>query len=564
MAAIFIIAAFFRIWRIDAVPPGLYPDEAMNGNNALYALKTGDLQVFYPENNGREGLFINIQALSIKIFGNEPWTLRLISALFGIATIAGIFYLARELFKDKFLPENSNVGMNLKARDIIALAAAFFMAVSFWHINFSRIGFRAIMAPFFLIWGIYFLLSSLNKTTTLNTARAQAKIIIFAVLGGLFYGLGFYSYIAYRAAPLLALAVFLFYWLQNKEWPVRRKILLCAFCFLFSAVIVAAPLGIYFLKSPSDFFGRSSQISVFSGEAPMKDFLINLGKTFGAFWFSGDANARHNLPGSPQLWRPIGILFALGLAAGVYSFAKSSAKSGFKMIYLLLWSWLIIFSLPVAFSSEGLPHALRSILMLPAAIIFSAYGFWLIISSSVSWLEKNADFFPENSGLKELRRIKFEFFLLAAVFLGAHIAAAYSNYFTLWVRLPETYFAFSVPYTDMAKWLNNQSKELPKYVIVNADGVLVSSPDDKKIRPLPMPSQTLMFLTDSWPAENQKKQNLNYVLPDELAAIDCSQACAIIMLESDSSLKSELKQNIDGLKLTVKPGFPVYYKNAEF
>ena len=65
------VAAFFRLYKLDQFPPGLYPDEAMNGNNALEALDTGDFKIFYPENNGREGLFINIQALSLKAFGNE-------------------------------------------------------------------------------------------------------------------------------------------------------------------------------------------------------------------------------------------------------------------------------------------------------------------------------------------------------------------------------------------------------------------------------------------------------------------------------------------------------------
>ena len=54
----------------------------MNGNNALEANATGEYKIFYPENNGREGLFINIQAASIAIFGNHPWSLRIVSVLF--------------------------------------------------------------------------------------------------------------------------------------------------------------------------------------------------------------------------------------------------------------------------------------------------------------------------------------------------------------------------------------------------------------------------------------------------------------------------------------------------
>ena len=114
LISILIIAAFFRLYNLKEFPPGLYPDEAMNGNNALEALSSGHIlkslmtfgnsgegfKVFYPENNGREGLFINIQAISVAIFGNFPWALRLVSAIFGILTVLGVYFLAKELFRE--------------------------------------------------------------------------------------------------------------------------------------------------------------------------------------------------------------------------------------------------------------------------------------------------------------------------------------------------------------------------------------------------------------------------------------------------------------------------------
>src|SRR3989344_9433642 len=99
MLGVMIIAAFFRFWQITETPPGLYPDEAMNGTNAQEAIRTGDYKIFYPENNGREGLFINIQSLSLRIFGNEPWALRVVSAIFGILTVLGLYLMTRELLR---------------------------------------------------------------------------------------------------------------------------------------------------------------------------------------------------------------------------------------------------------------------------------------------------------------------------------------------------------------------------------------------------------------------------------------------------------------------------------
>src|SRR3989344_1624131 len=89
--AILALGVFFRFYLITQIPPGLYPDEAANGNNAVEALRTGEFKIFYPENNGREGLFINIQALSLSIFGNTPWAPRLPSIIFGLLGVLGIY-----------------------------------------------------------------------------------------------------------------------------------------------------------------------------------------------------------------------------------------------------------------------------------------------------------------------------------------------------------------------------------------------------------------------------------------------------------------------------------------
>jgi hypothetical protein len=59
--------------------------------------------------------------------------------------------------------------------------------------------------------------------------------------------------------------------------------------------------------------------------------------------------------------------------------------------------------------------------------------------------------------------------------------------------------------------LNALPKELPKYVIVKASGVLV--------RGIPMPAQTVMFITDSFAPEKQKEKNIFYFLPEQVTQI---------------------------------------------
>ncbi len=446
--AIMLLAAFFRFWDLAQIPPGLYPDEAMNGNNALEAIAHKDWKIFYPENNGREGLFINVQSAFIYFLGNKPWVLRFPSAIFGTLTVLGLYFLAKLLFTER-----------------VALLASFFLATSFWHINFSRIGFRAIMAPFFLVWALYFLLR-FYKNEGSNSSQTLS-----AVFGGILFGLGFHTYIAYRITPLILLSL-----LGKRSMSDRKSCFPCLFAlFLFFAFIAALPLGIYYLQNPQDFFGRTAQISIFSEASPLGALSENVVKTAGMFWFVGDFNWRHNFSGAAQLWWPLGVFFAVGLL---------TARN------LFLFSWLFLGLLPVVVSSEGLPHALRAIIVLPPVMIFSALG---------------ADFV--------LAKIRKKLALLLLFVLAAALPVyAFNQYFIRWAERPETRDAFAEKYSQLASYLNSLPQETPKYVLVNVSGA--------QVRGIPMPAQSVMFLTDTFLPEKQKAKNIFYIKPGDLPPAD--------------------------------------------
>lgn len=518
LIVIIIIASFLRLYNIAQLPPGLYPDEAMNGNNALEAITTGDFKIFYPENNGREGLFINMQALSIYIFGNEPWALRSVSAIFGILTVLGVYFLTKELF-----PQNRN----------IALLAAFLLATSFWHINFSRIGFRAITAPFYLTWACYFALKSVR---ILKENYLSWKIYSFAALGGIFYGLGFHSYIAYRATPLLIIAGFAYRLFYFKE--LRRQIIKIFIIFSVFSILAFSPLGIYFLQNPQDFFGRTAQISVFDSPTILKDLAVNVAKTAGMFNFSGDWNWRHNYAGKPQLFWPVGILFLVGIFLGLRIFfekvsrrmsghgsspdlsgRESEAESQgvserlgernpvfrkeYPQSFIILFLWLVITALPVVISNEGLPHALRAILMIPPMFIFAGVGgVWIL--EKIKYQISNIKITIQNP--KSLI-FTFSFYILIFTFCIWLTYNAYYSYFIKWGKNPNVQGAFSADYAQIGRALNALSREMPKYVIVEAQGV--------DVRGIPMSSQTIMFITDTFTPEKQKEKNIFYVLPDK-------------------------------------------------
>ena len=77
LVGILIIAGFFRFYHLTATPPGLFMDEAMDGVNAQNVAQTGHFKVYYPEDNGREGLYVNILAVAFKYHilpETAPWS----------------------------------------------------------------------------------------------------------------------------------------------------------------------------------------------------------------------------------------------------------------------------------------------------------------------------------------------------------------------------------------------------------------------------------------------------------------------------------------------------------
>lgn len=454
------IAVFFRFWQFDVIPPGLYQDEAMNGADALLSLKTGEFKVFYTNNNGREGMIIWLDALAIKFFGIESWVLRLFPAIAGVLAVLGLFFLTKLLFSVE-----------------IALASSFFMAVGFWAVNFSRMGFRAgLMLPF-LIWSFYFLIRGFKLSMSdINNYRCRTSIIMLVLAGALF-GLGFYTYISYRFAPVLAAVFFILYLTKHRAknmWPGFA-------IFTITAFIVALPIGIYFLNNPGDFFGRSGQVSIFSADSPLKSAAISTVATIGMFNIVGDLNWRHNFAGSPQLFWLVGILFLIG-------FCISVKRLGFGEKFLL--AWLLIFLLPNVLSTEGNPHALRALGSMPAAMVFAGIGLVWVWEKIQKYLNHH-----------QLLRTKKKIFVLLIVFLLFIGFAEYNKYFIRWASNIRTADAFSKGQIEIANYLNSLPDSVFKYVIWHAD-------DKETSNGLPVSAQTVYFLSYG-------KSNVNYVKADE-------------------------------------------------
>jgi 4-amino-4-deoxy-L-arabinose transferase-like glycosyltransferase len=517
LIGVLIIATFFRFYHITTTPPGLYPDEAMDGANAQNVAQTGQYKVYYPEDNGREGLYVNILAIAFKYHllpETAPWSVRIPAAVAGTLTVLGLYLLVLELFKEERYeqrdkshdPENSNLPPHTSYltphSSSLALLAAFFLATSFWHINFSRIGFRAILAPLLLTWTSYLLLKAFRS-------KGAIGYWLLAILSGILYGLGFYTYIAFRITPLLLLLFIPFFRKTADFW---KKF----FGFVAATVATALPISWYYMKHPADFFGRTSQISISNSKTPLTDLIGNIGKTASMFTWHGDYNWRQNISGAPELWWPVGILFLVGIVLGIgmvvhrkrflgntkdstgkdikKDFSWSNSHFPFSLVFL--FAWFILGALPEVLSDEGIPHALRSLLMVIPTMIFAAIGgiaFYHLISDR--WSKKAA-------------------MVLGWIFIIATVISGYRLYFITWAKNPNVPGAFSANYVVLGNEINALPASVQKYVVVQAGGVIDYG--------MPVPATTVMYVTNSFVPDAQAQKdvnNIHYLLPNEITQI---------------------------------------------
>lgn len=526
------VAVFFRFYQLDSTPPGLWPDEAANGVDALKALDSnspdGGFRIFYPANNGREGLFINLQALSVALFGPEPWALRLISAIIGTLTVVGLYLLVRYLFNWR-----------------MAAVSSFFLAISFWHVNFSRIGFRAIMLPLMLVWGFYFLWRGLRRNHLSEFFTA-----------GLITGLGFYTYFSFRIAPLIGLVVFFNYWLHIRKdflfskYEHARNQLLRGFALLvLTAIIVALPMLAYFYTHPEDFLKREGRpISVFAQEEPFKELGLSVVKTLGMFNFSGDYNQRHNIPGWPELSLPIGILFAIGFLREMIHWL--SRKHGhFSSIHTFLFSWFFVMLLPGFLSTEA-PHALRTVGVVPVVMIFAAHGFWWFINL----LYRLHRIFDPHYQF-DRRRYRLESGTIIAITIIISLTSIgfleYSRYFITWRLNPSINEAFAQRYVDIAEYLNMSNPDIPKYVLVNEGDVLVDG--------VPNNAQTIKFLTLTHTHQCSLDNNIYYLNANQLSSETFPTHYMLIPLKADRDIEEIFTYQL-GLSKDTHDSFVVFSK----
>ncbi len=176
-ALLLLLAAVLRILFLSDIPNGFTTDEASTGYDAYSILATGrdqhgEFLPFFAQSFGdyNESLYRFITVPSIAVFGLNEFATRLPAALAGVLTV-WIVYLLGKTWHDEHLAWN----------------AALLLAISPWHIFFSRTAFRLILLPLCCCLGLYFFQRGLQRPRDLPFSAA-------------FFALSMYSYSSARVS----------------------------------------------------------------------------------------------------------------------------------------------------------------------------------------------------------------------------------------------------------------------------------------------------------------------------------------------------------------------------
>jgi len=375
---ILFVATFLRLWKLEAVPVSLFSDELDVGYQAYSIIHTGKDYFgnpwpvhFQSFADTRTPLYIYASVPTVSAFGITAWGVRLPAAFFGILGVWAIYLLAKQIFND----------------EKTAIIASGVLALSPWHIQYSRAGFEVTMLLTFLLFGLYFFFRSLGngKWLWLSTTFLVSCLWIYST--------------AKLFVPLLLVALFFLF---------RKQIVKMGRVNLFKTVLAGLIVGVPIVLST--FLGggglRFGYLSVFTDPTTHTEvsysrltdaavegasrnifekadswfihnkytqwtarIVENYFKSYSTefLFLKGDLNLRHSIEGVGQFYKVEAFALILGLISLTVFFKDKKLKA-------LIFFWLTIGVLPSAITRDGGAHATRLILILPPLIFLISYG----------------------------------------------------------------------------------------------------------------------------------------------------------------------------------------------
>ncbi|MGC9394689.1 MAG: ArnT family glycosyltransferase [Anaerolineae bacterium] len=354
LVVILLAAAFLRLYRLDAVPPGLTHDEAGHVHDAT-AIAGGARPIYQTVGYGREPLYDYLGAGLIAIGIPAVTSLRLLSVVASLITLAVTFLWTREAFDGP-----------------TALLATALQAASFWSLAVSRQALRSsLLLPLFAVALYLFWRAVYPSPTTRGTddpreasgdkSRKPWALMLFTLL----LGATLYTYIPARVVWLLFPAFLIYLALYHR--PAFRRIAIPALVAIGAGLLLSAPLFLYLHANP----GLEQRLDML--DEPLRalaagDFSVVLKRAascLAAFVVpgQGDDFLAYNTPGRPFLDPITGGLFL----AGVVICLIRMRHSGYAMALL----WFAV-SISPSLVTGAAASTTRSITALPATFLFPA------------------------------------------------------------------------------------------------------------------------------------------------------------------------------------------------
>lgn len=374
---IIVLAFILRFYQLGQNPPSLDWDETAHGYNAYSILKTGrdeygyKMPLFFRSfDDYKPPLYTYLVVPAVAIFGLNDFAVRFPSALLGVFAVLFTYLMAKELFQKKS----------------IALLAAFFLAISPWHLQFSRVAFETNSATFWSVLGTWAFLKGIKSE--------NRKIAYWLSLASLSFGANLFMYHNARVfIPIYALMLLFLYrqkLIKFKKYLIIPTLIAVIFIAVLIPIITSISGQLRFkgttifadlspqFKSSALIVQDQQQSQLLAGKffhnrrfvyipILVKNYLSHLTPNF--LFFTADMD-RHHAP-------LIGLLYLWDLPfviTGIYFLIRNKFSRNTKII--ICWWFLIA---PVASSvTWGVPHSLRSEIYIPTYQIFIAIGVYTL------------------------------------------------------------------------------------------------------------------------------------------------------------------------------------------
>ncbi len=348
LGGILALATLLRVSSLAEIPPFVHGDEAECGLEAIRLLRQGFQGLFQLGWYGIPNFSFAVSSPFLAAFGESLWSLRFASAMAGVACVALLFGLGRELFGTR-----------------VGLLAALILAVSFPHVAYSRLGENYMQAATQNVAAIWAVVAAARR-------RSRGRLL----LAGCVTGLAFLLYPAAHLVVPLAFLILLF------EGRLRSRHFLsdaAAVGWLaLGVVLVTAPLTPLFGGSWDWLQSRSEQVVIWHnwnhvaagyGGDRFAAVLGQITRTLLVFTSERDHNTQFGAAGG-ALGTAEALLFFLGLVL--------LPRHGRGLGTLLLPAWILALLFASVLTVDA-PTYQRLISLFPATALVMAVALdWLI------------------------------------------------------------------------------------------------------------------------------------------------------------------------------------------